>query len=204
MSKKGHPCSEETKESISKANKGRIRFDIRGIKRSEEFCIKVSEGLKRAYANTPQKERLKRNKILSLCHLGIKHSVETKRKMSETRSKLIKIKFKGSFRKDLNHYVRSSWEANFARILKYLKEPYEYEKYTFKVGEASEYTPDFYLKNQNIFIEIKGYLNEKGRIKIEKFKEIYLNKKLIVVDKYVYKRLKERYSSLIENWEKDY
>ena len=38
---------------------------------------------------------------------------------------------KAGFRKDLGHYVRSSWEANFGRICKLLKLDYEYELQTF-------------------------------------------------------------------------
>src|SRR3989344_860684 len=59
---------------------------------------------------------------------------------------------KGGFRKDLNHYVRSSWEADFARILNLHKVKYEYEPKTFALtrsnGEISNYTPDFYVPSQ--------------------------------------------------------
>ena len=47
-------------------------------------------------------------------------------------------KIKSGFRKDLGHSVRSSWEANFSRILKYMKINYEYEKYTFKLKKGLE------------------------------------------------------------------
>ena len=41
---------------------------------------------------------------------------------------------KSGFKSDLGHYVRSSWESNFARILNYCGVPYVYEKEIVKVG----------------------------------------------------------------------
>ena len=60
----------------------------------------------------------------------------------------------GGHRKDLGHATRSSWEANFARILIFLKLSYDYEKYTFELEEGDTYTPDFYipLKNTNFSV----------------------------------------------------
>ena len=65
---------------------------------------------------------------------------------------------KGGFRADLGHYVRSSWEADYARVLVYLGQPYEYESRTFVLtrsdGSTLTYTPDFYLPDRDEFIEV--------------------------------------------------
>lgn len=65
------------------------------------------------------------------------------------------------FRKDLpnDQYFKSSLEADYARYLIANSIPYEYEKHTFKtVVDDKErfYTPDFYLLNENKYIELKG------------------------------------------------
>ena len=56
---------------------------------------------------------------------------------------------KGGFRDDLCHYVRSTWEADFARILKLHNLEYQYEPQTFALkrlsGETLHYTPYFYV-----------------------------------------------------------
>jgi hypothetical protein len=115
---------------------------------------------------------------------------------------------RGGYRKDLGHYVRSSWEANFARLLIYLKKSYAYEPKTFNVGNDMYYTPDF-LSN-NIYYEIKGHAKSKYKwdcncIYCKKSKPKFyasvdkLNIKLIGSKEY--KLLEKRYSKKIDGWE---
>ncbi len=64
-------------------------------------------------------------------------------------------------RKDLpsEYYFKSSLEADYARYLNFNNILYEYEKHTFKTildGKERFYTPDFYLINEDKFIELKG------------------------------------------------
>src|ERR1019366_2776041 len=40
---------------------------------------------------------------------------------------------KGGYRQDLGHYVRSNWEADFARVLQWKKLEYKYEPETFEI-----------------------------------------------------------------------
>jgi endogenous inhibitor of DNA gyrase (YacG/DUF329 family) len=65
------------------------------------------------------------------------------------------------FRKDLpeDQYFKSSLEADYARYLIKQNILYEYEKHTFKIlveGREAFYTPDFYLLEEDRFIELKG------------------------------------------------
>jgi hypothetical protein len=65
------------------------------------------------------------------------------------------------YRKDLpsDQYFKSVFEADYARYLIANSIPYEYEKHTFKTlinGKERFYTPDFYLPNDDKFIELKG------------------------------------------------
>ncbi|MCA9934126.1 MAG: hypothetical protein H6662_14715 [Ardenticatenaceae bacterium] len=50
---------------------------------------------------------------------------------------------------------RTATEARWARSFEYLQVPYEYEKQVFKLDESFDYLPDFWLPEQNIWIEVK-------------------------------------------------
>lgn len=83
---------------------------------------------------------------------------------------------KSGYRKDLDLNLRSNWEANFARILKGYKIVFEFEPkvFTFPVKRGTKgYTPDFYLTEIDEWVEIKGYLDDKSKIKIKRFKRYY-------------------------------
>lgn len=108
---------------------------------------------------------------------------------------------KGGFRKDLGHYVRSSWEANYARILKYEGKEYKYEPTTFDLEKGLTYTPDFYITKIGEFFEIKGWFRERDKKKINLFRQKYPYINLHVIEKQKYKELKKKYMPLISNWE---
>lgn len=50
---------------------------------------------------------------------------------------------------------RSKLEAKWATFLDYLKIEYEYEPRIFNLSNGKGYLPDFWLKKQDIFLEIK-------------------------------------------------
>jgi len=90
---------------------------------------------------------------------------------------------KTGYRKDLNHSVRSSWEANFARILNFLDLRYEYEKHTFPLKNGDTYTPDFFIPSKNKFYELKGWeITDKHYRFIEEYPQYTL--KIIKRDRY--------------------
>jgi len=82
------------------------------------------------------------------------------------------------FRKGLDHYTRSTLEANFARLLVAMGVPYQYEPQCFKIkladGRETYYTPDFYLEEplkigERLWVpagwvEIKGWRHKDGRL----------------------------------------
>lgn len=106
--------------------------------------------------------------------------------------------FKGGFRKDLGHYTRSAWEANYARLLKYLGVDYEYEPERFYF-ENMTYLPDF--KVESIYIELKGSLIEECKKRMIAFRKAYPDKSLIMIDANHYRRLSKVYRSRVQNWE---
>lgn len=107
---------------------------------------------------------------------------------------------KAGFRKDIGHFVRSMFEANYARILNFNKVKYEYEPKTFNLKTTS-YTPDFYIPKEDRFVELKGRYF--GINKIRKFKKMFPKIKYSVIfqDSNEWKLLTKQYKNLIPTWE---
>ncbi len=96
---------------------------------------------------------------------------------------------KSGHRSDLGHYVRSTWEADFARVLKLIGEDYEYEPQAFHltvevdgVTKDVTYTPDFWVSGHDCFYGIKGFMRPLDRAKIEAFRR-QCSKTLVLVQK---------------------
>jgi hypothetical protein len=113
----------------------------------------------------------------------------------------------GGKRDDIgNQYFRSSWEANFARYLNYLKDNndifdwlYEEDRFEFieiKRGIRS-YMPDFKVWNTKnsipYYYEVKGWMDDSSKIKIKLMKKYYPEIKLIIIDEKKYKIIKNLY-----------
>lgn len=80
-------------------------------------------------------------------------------------------------RPDLGISLRSTWEADACRYFNHMGWKWFYEPQTFfftkeKRGVIS-YLPDFYLPEQDIYIELKGFLDSRGRSAIHKFRKYY-------------------------------
>lgn len=94
------------------------------------------------------------------------------------------------YRPDLGMNFRSNWEANFARILNAYDIKFDFEpvvfSYPVKRGTKG-YTPDFYIGKNAEWVELKGYLDEKSKIKLKRFKRYYeddFNKLTFIISKY--------------------
>ena len=122
---------------------------------------------------------------------------ESRRKISEKLRGRPPIKGSGrgkhGFRQDINQYVRSRWEANFARFLKLMNIGYEYEPQTFKLSNGHGYTPDFKIKNQPLFIEVKGYMSPEAQQKIDLFRAEYPQYQLATVEAKEYSKIKDAF-----------
>jgi hypothetical protein len=131
---------------------------------------------------------------------------------------------KTGFRKDIQLNVRSSWEANFVRILNIYKIEFKFEPtvFSFPIKRGTKgYTPDFFLERNGEWVEIKGYLDDKSKIKLKRFKRYYpdeFEKMTCVISRYsnnaknfmaeievpnivFYEDIKDFYSQYIVNWE---
>ncbi len=145
-------------------------------------------------------------KNMSLAHKGVKHSLSQKMKIGKaTKKNWTNGVFDNShigngktgYREDIGHFVRSTWEANFARILNYSGIDYEYESKRFDLGDTT-YLPDF--KVGNIYIEIKGHDTKLAKQKRIMTRNIY-GIKIKVIEKIKYLRLQNYYKELILGWE---
>jgi len=131
---------------------------------------------------------------------------------------------KTGVRKDLGMSFRSSWEANFARVLNLYKVEFDFEPtvFPFPIKRGTKaYTPDFFLPRNEDWIEIKGYLDDKSKIKLKRFKRYYpeeFTKLTCVIGKYsrdaknfmsdlevpeiiFYEDIRDNYSEYLIHWE---
>lgn len=111
-------------------------------------------------------------------------------------------------------YVRSSWEANFARYLNWLIsmgqiKKWEYEPDTFwfdsiKRGVRS-YTPDFKvwesLDAVPYYIEVKGWMDAKSKTKLKRMAKYFPQVRVEVVAQRQYQQIAASVGRLISGWE---
>lgn len=117
-------------------------------------------------------------------------------------------KIKSGKRADLGGiYFRSAWEANIARFFNYSGIEWQYEPKHFifsgvRRGNIS-YTPDFYLPDKDQWVEIKGWMDNDSRVKLNRFKQYYPGEysRLILINEKQYRQIKKIYSRIIEFWE---
>lgn len=121
---------------------------------------------------------------------------------------------KGGKRDDLDGlYVRSGWEANYARYLNWLLSigeitAWEYEPDTFEFAGIKKgtrfYTPDFKITNNDGSIEyheVKGWMDQKSATKLSRMAKYYPEIKIILIDNDVYRAISRQVRKIIPNWE---
>jgi len=120
---------------------------------------------------------------ISKANKGKKRSLETRKKISEGK----KGNKNPNFGKKRKHgkrcwytcsngdvvSMRSSWEVCYAGWLNKNNTKWQYEHKTFILNDGSAYTPDFYLLETNVWIEIKGWFTENHKKRIAAFKKEY-------------------------------
>jgi hypothetical protein len=130
------------------------------------------------------------------------NSARTRRKlMAEGKWNFNNSYYKSGYREDLGHFVRSSWEANFARLMIFLGVEYKYECKMFVFSNETTYRPDFYLPHLNSWVEVKGRWYLEAVIKVAAFYEEYPEEVLDIVDQNQYTKLRKKFAKYIPNWE---
>lgn len=113
-------------------------------------------------------EHIRNNKIVSSKNFGHQPKFILYKQIRDRKNRVLRF--------------RSSYEILF--MLQYLDKnqlTWEYEPKRFVLKENKTYVPDFFIKEYNTFIEIKGYADEKFKIKLEEFKELYPDVNLLVL-----------------------
>jgi hypothetical protein len=120
---------------------------------------------------------------------------------------------KSGKREDIGIFVRSAWEANYARYLNWLKaqgeiQKWDYEKETFEFEGIKRgtrfYTPDFRVWNKDGAIEyheIKGWMHPKGKTALKRMKKYHPHIKIVLIQQKEYRALARAVSQLVPNWE---
>ena len=78
-------------------------------------------------------------------------------------------------------HFRSSYEQGFSLWLEDNQVLFQYEAFTFSVGDSSSYTPDFYLPQYECFIEVKGKWAVGQKRKMGRFRREYPEVRLLVM-----------------------
>src|SRR3989344_7942207 len=94
---------------------------------------------------------------------------------------------KAGIRPDINdsNYFYSRWEANLARILNRFEVKWIHQPRSFDL-RGQKYTPDFYLPEYDLYIEVKNFLSPYSKNRDEKFRKLYPNLwlRLLLRDEY--------------------
>ena len=132
-------------------------------------------------------------------HKGMKYHLsdeEKKARSERSRKRAIELmkngnafsRTKAGIRKDLGIYMRSNWEANYARILNLENKKWDYEKNIFNLKTEKEgikdYIIDFTIEDG--FVEVKGWLDPKSKKTLKMFKECCIeefNKTTLIINK---------------------
>jgi hypothetical protein len=205
--------SSETKAKISSSEKGKVvqketieklKISHLGKLESKETRIRKSISAR----NRPQISEETRNKMRK------PKSAEAVKKTSEGLRKAIldgrivinnKNTFAGAgFRDDLGFFVRSRWEANTVRILKLMNKNFEYESRNCRFKTSlGILILDFYLPDDNLWLEVKGYLYQKSKDKMNDYMNTYPNeaKNTFIIDGESYNKLSEKFRRKIPCWE---
>ncbi len=121
---------------------------------------------------------------------------------------------KGGFREDLGIYLRSTWEANYARYLDVLLKAreirsWEYEAETFEFNGIKRgnrfYTPDFKVVNWDGSIEyheVKGWMDPRSATKLKRMAHFYPGIKIVLIDQKQMLSIRRTAGNLIPKWEK--
>lgn len=128
---------------------------------------------------------------------GKKHSEEQKRKISLKMSILNKggkckwYEFEGV-------KVQGTWELNIVKKLQEfgikwnkIKTNSHTMQYFDDNNKQHSYTPDFYLKEYDVYLEIKGFWWGNDKRKMEIVMSTHPNKKIVIVEKDLYNSLKD-------------
>ncbi len=178
-----------------------------GMKLTEEHKAKMREGSQRAW-NDPHSKFFAPELVQQRSDRMLQLNINGKAHQRYTRTS-------GGKREDLGDtYFRSSWEANYARVLNFLlthKEilRWEYEPYTFvfeKIKRGTRaYTPDFkvfFQDGHHEWHEVKGWMDPKSKTRLTRMAQFFPEEPLVIIDAQWFKQARRSgLVGLIAHWE---
>ncbi|SFM41953.1 Phage endonuclease I [Paenibacillus sp. 1_12] len=109
------------------------------------------------------------------------------------------------FYKDLDEILRSTWEANLARILNEKGIEWRYEKERYEVDldkeQKANYLPDFVLPIEKVIIEVKGFWDSYSLKAYTAAKEKYSEWTFLHIDSDIYYSINQVYKDKVLNWD---
>jgi len=132
---------------------------LKGIPRTQEVKDKISKATKEAM------KEIDMSSINKNRNMDFMKSIEWHDKMRLSRLESVK---NGKFAYNGINF-RSNWEIIFAKNLDKNNIKWEYEPKVFELSNGSFYTPDFYLPEHDKWVEIKGYMYDHSKVKIQQF-----------------------------------
>lgn len=223
-SSKGKIHSEKTRAKISQATMGRTitkehRKKISKVKTGKKLPVptrnKMSEILKERYAkgwqHPMQKQHLTKQEVESALKI---HKSQKKAAAQFGLSQMTFSRLKRQFEidhdgKDYNketrghggtykgRYMRSSWEIAFAKALDKLKLRWEYEPKWFSVLDGRRYRPDFYLKDLECYVEVKGHWYPEAKKKFASFLQNYPETHIITIEEKIWQLPSKDFMNLL-------
>ena len=167
--RKGRVVSAEARVKLSAALKGKPKTPEH-IANAAAGQIGMKRGPLSAEHKAKQSAALK----------GRPRSEEHVRKILAAMSKGRRYEYNG-------HVFRSTYEVRMATQLDRFGIAWQYEPTRFDLGSCSYY-PDFYLPDEDAYIEVKGYLGEISKHKIELFRQLYPSTPLLLANLAVIKQ----------------
>jgi hypothetical protein len=104
-------------------------------------------------------------------------------------------------------YFRSRYERNLARLLTWLGRRWLYEPERFFFAKArgarnASYLPDFYLPDEGVYYEVKGWLDRDSRVRHKHFAREYPQHTLLLIDAGFFKSIERQgLCRLVPGWE---
>jgi hypothetical protein len=141
-------------------------------------------------------------------------SVEVQGNAPDIERRTTQRRSRGGMRTDLGIYVRSIWEANYARYLNYLVSRgtiagWTYEPKTFQFRGITrgtrDYTPDFrvdLLNGGHEWHEVKGWLDPKSKTRLKRMARYFPDEHVSLVQHEWFARARRSgLAALIPGWE---
>lgn len=175
-----------------------------GMKHTQETKEVISKNSKKTWESMNEESRL--------AH-AVRASITARKTNASNRAG--KSSWRAGWREIGQHkiYARSSWEANYARVLQKYEELgkiicWEHEPETFwfdgiKRGCMS-YLPDFRVTmndGDTEYHEVKGWMDQRSKTALNRMRVYHKNVKIVLIDKKKYMSVRGEWRYRIDDWE---